>query len=567
MIGMNDLSCPSLCRLYLVALFIFLNWGLLLTKPAFSRNNQINKDHLILFNQYRATVFQGLQITQNLSNESYPVERITVMGSRVFSQADFAPILKSVREGTVTRQQLLAVVQEITKLYLEAGYLTSRAVLVEDSLKTGNIKIQVLEGRLSSIEIEGTDRLAPDYLRSRLALASQPVLNVSRLEDQLRLLRSNPLLDTVEASLKAGENIQESILVVRVQEANPWITRVSVDNYSPPSVGSEEATLTLGHRNLTGNGDTIEAAYSRTLQGGAEDLNLSYSLPINAKNGMIQLRTAFGRNEVIADEFEDLNIEGDFDLIEFNYRQPLLRTPQEEFALSLGFAYQKGETFLLGEPTPFNLGPDEDGNSRTSIIKFGQDYIKRSERGAWGLRSQLSWGTNLLDATENNGDLPDGQFISWLGQIQRVQILSPDQVLIIQADVQLSSDELLPSQQFVIGGGQLIRGYRQNILAGDQGIRLSVEDQITLSKNDAGEPTLKLAPFFDIGAIVNNENNPNQIIQEKTVIAGLGLGILWQPTADLSLRLDYGIPLVDLDNEDNNNLQDEALYFNLIYNP
>ena len=46
------------------------------------------------------------------------------------------------------------------------------------------------------------------------------------------------------------------------------------------------------------------------------------------------------------------------DLYEINYRQPLMRSPREEFALSLGFTYQDGQTFLfddLGRP-PLVLG-------------------------------------------------------------------------------------------------------------------------------------------------------------------------------------------------------------------
>ncbi len=499
-----------------------------------------------------------------IPNKTYNIEIITVTGSTVFTEEEFDPILEPLEGRIISLRELREAVGEITKLYLAEGYLTTRAILIEDSLGTETVEIRVLEGRLGNIEIEGLDRLKTSYVRSRLELANQPILNINRLENQLRLLRINPLIDTVEASLRAGENVQESILVVKVQEADPLIAIASFDNYSPPSVGSEEVTSTVGYRNLTGNGDTILASYSRTIQGGAEELDFNYSIPINAKNGTIQLRTNFGSNEVIEDEFEDLEIEGDFELVEISYRQPLVRTPREEFALSVGFSYQEGETFLLGNPTPFSLGANEDGVSRTSIIKLGQDYVRRSENGAWAARSQFSIGTNIFDATENEGDTPDGQFISWLGQLQRVQVLSENNLLIIQADVQLSSDSLLPSQQFVIGGGQSVRGYRQNILAADQGIRLSIEDQITLRRNDAGEPTLRVAPFIEAGAVVNKDDNPNSISQEQTVIAGLGLGVLWNPISNLNIRIDYGIPLVDLE-DTGDNIQDDGLYFSLSY--
>ena len=95
------------------------------------------------------------------------------------------------------------------------------------------------------------------------------------------------------------------------------------------------------------------------------------------------------------------------------------------------------------------------------------------------MRSQFSFGIDILDATINNDPIPDGRFFSWLGQVQRVQRLSNDQLLIVQAELQLTPDSLLPSQQFVIGGGQSVRGYRQNVRSGDNGFRsAAIEDRI-----------------------------------------------------------------------------------------
>jgi hemolysin activation/secretion protein len=236
-------------------------------------------------------------------------------------------------------------------------------------------------------------------------------------------------------------------------------------------------------------------------------------------------------------------------------------------ALSLGFTHQDGQTFTVFGPTPFGIGPDEEGISRTSVIKFGQEYTLRQTSGAWAFRSLFSFGTGLFDATENSDvdeDFPDGQFVSWLAQIQRVQIINPDNFLIIQADLQLAFDSLLPAQQFVIGGGQSVRGYRQNVRAGDNGFRISVEDRITLERDESGIATFVLAPFFDVGYVWNRGINPNELV-DQTFIAGLGLGILWEPLPNLNLRLDYGLPLVDLDDR-GENAQDDGFYFSVNYN-
>ncbi|MHC5720413.1 MAG: ShlB/FhaC/HecB family hemolysin secretion/activation protein, partial [Nostoc sp.] len=129
------------------------------------------------------------------------------------------------------------------------------------------------------------------------------------------------------------------------------------------------------------------------------------------------------------------------------------------------------------------------GNSRTRVLKFGQDYIRRDVSGAWSLRSLFSVGLDVFNPTINSGNVPDGRFFSWLGQVQRLQAFSPNNFLILQAQVQLTPNGLLPSQQFVIGGGESLRGYRQNVRAGDNGVRFSAEDRQTLMRDETGAST------------------------------------------------------------------------------
>ncbi|MBE9124584.1 MULTISPECIES: ShlB/FhaC/HecB family hemolysin secretion/activation protein [unclassified Coleofasciculus] len=495
------------------------------------------------------------------------VQQIEVTGSTIFGESELNPLLESVEGRTVTLEELRSVADAISQLYLEQGYITSRAVLVEESLSGSVVEIRVIEGSLEEIQVEGTRRVNESYVRSRVQLGADTPLNTAQLEDQLRLLRIDPLFENVEASLRAGTGIGQSILVVRVTEANPFDGSVSIDNYSPPSVGSERMGANARYRNLTGIGDEIAAAYTRTTVGGAYTWEFSYRVPVNPMNGTVLLRAAFNNNEVIQEPFNILDIRGESQLYEITYRQPFIRTPREEFALSLGFTFQDGQTFTFAGPTPFGFGPDEEGVSRTSVFKFGQDYTRRDVSGAWAFRSLFSFGTGLFDATENSEvdpDFPDGQFISWLAQIQRVQVLNPDNFLIIQADLQLALDGLLPAQQFVIGGGQSVRGYRQNVRAGDSGLRFSVEDRITLERDEAGIATFLLAPFFDLGYVWNVGDNPNEL-QDQTFIAGLGLGLLWEPLPNLNLRLDYGFPLIDLDDR-GENAQDDGFYFSVIYN-
>ena len=499
------------------------------------------------------------------NNRTFLVQKVEVSGNTILSDEEINSITKTVEGKNVTLQQLGEVADKITQLYLDKGYITSRAILVnqEVDLARGVFKIIAVEGGVENIDIIGANRTKKSYIRSRIELARLNPLQKSELEDQLRLLKADPVFKNIEATLKAGSKSGQSVLVVRVTEANAFNAAVNFDNYSSPSVGSVRYGVGVVYNNPTKSGDQFYASYNRTTTGGANLYDFGYRLPVNPMNGSVQVRAAFNDYRITDSEFASLNIEGNSELYEVNFRQPLVRSTKEEFALSLGFTHRDGQTFLDDQPQPFSIGPVEDGGSRTSVIKFGQDYVKRDPQGAWTGRSQFSLGTGLLDATTNSGSAPDGQFISWLGQAQRIQKLNDDNLLIVRLDLQFTRISLLPSEQFVIGGGQTLRGYRQNVLYGDNGVRFSVEDRIALARNEGGIPTLQVAPFFDLGAIWNNSDNPNEFTRQK-FLTSLGLGLLWEPIPGLNTRLDYAVPLVNI-RDRGDNLQDDGFHFTINY--
>lgn len=492
------------------------------------------------------------------------VRKIQVTGSTVLTPAELANLTQPLENKSVTLQELQALADRITQLYLDRGYITSRAVISEQKIADGLVTIQVVEGSIDLVEIQGNQRLNPAYIRDRVNLGNRTPLNAGQLEDQLQLLKSNPLLTEVNASLQPSKDSGKSKLIVRVKEAPAITGNITLDNNSPPSVGSERLGGTIAYRNLTGLGDELSATYYRSLAGGSNLYDFSYRIPVNAMNGTIQLRYSPSNSKIIDPAFSSFGIRSQNDLYDITYRQPVIRSPREELAFSLGFALQNGQTFLFdNSPTPFGIGPDANGNSRTRVIKFGQDYVRRDPKGAWSLQSQFNFGIGALDATINPHPIPDGRFFSWTGQVQRVQQLSPNNLLIAQADVQLSPNSLLPSQQFTIGGGQSVRGFRQGVRSGDNGVRFSLENRITVSRDQSGRSVFQIAPFADLGTVWNNPSNPNPS-NNQNFLASAGLGLILEPTPNLLMRLDYALPLVNL-RDRGNNAQDNGLHFSMGY--
>ncbi len=437
---------------------------------------------------------------QNIANinvsKSIQIEKIEVVGNTVLTDEEITSVIKPLEGKLATLEQIQTAAESITQLYISKGYVTSRAEFQPDDHVDGVVQIKAIEGELERIDIIGNLQTSPDYVRSRVGLGLIKPFNSNRMEEQLRILREDPLFKKVAANLQAGTSEGKSILIVQVEESNQLTGSISTDNYSPVSVGSERVGISLNYRNLTGIGDLLSVSYARSTTGGANLYDFSYTVPVNPMNGTLALRYAPNNYRITDPAFAALNIRGASSLYDISYRQPLIRKPSEEFALSLGFAHQTGQTFLFENlAVPFGIGPDANGVSTTSVFRFGQDYTVRDPEGIWSLRSQFNLGTGFLNATYVT--IPNAGFFSWLGQLQRVQILSSDALLITSLESQLSANPLLPSQQFSIGGGQSIRGFRQNSRSGDNGIRLSLETRLTTMRDEmTNRSIVQISPFF-----------------------------------------------------------------------
>ncbi|MEH2180667.1 ShlB/FhaC/HecB family hemolysin secretion/activation protein [Nostoc sp.] len=492
------------------------------------------------------------------------VRKVEVVGSTIFTAKEINPIVQPLEGRSVNLEELQKAADAITKLYLNKGYITSRAVLVNQVITDGVVQIRVIEGRLEKIQIEGTRRLNRNYISSRVRLGIGKPLNTNKLEEQLRLLRIDPLFNNIDASLSAGSKLGESILTVRVEEAKSFESIFSVDNYSPPSIAPERAGVFLRYRNLTGIGDEITASYNFGVnfddfdRAASNIYDFTYRVPLNPMNGTVQFRAAPNNNKLVnpapTEPFAD--VKGSLDFYEISYRQPLVRSLKEEFALSTAIAFQGNSGSFTFDGIGVSTEP-----SRTRVLKFGQDYTRRDTQGAWAIQSQFSFGLDIFDATVSSEPNQDGSFFSWLGQVQRVQQLGNDNLLIVQADIQLTPDDLPSFYEFFIGGGQSLRGYRQNARSGDNGYRLSVEGRIPILRNGERVPILQLTPFVDLGQVWNKRDNI-----DHPFLASAGLGLLWQPMRNFNIRVDYGIPFVDIENP-SGSLQDDGLYFSLTYSP
>ncbi len=483
------------------------------------------------------------------------IREIQVEGNTVL-QAEIDQIIQPFKLRTATFTDLVCLRSQITQLYIDNDYVTSGAFLVNNQdLSKGIVQIQVVEGKLERIEISGLNRLQENYIRSRLQLAATTPLNRKRLEEGLQLLILNPLIDTVNAELTAGQQAGSNVLLLEIEQAQAFTASLAVDNYRAPSIGEIQGGINVAHNNLLGFGDRLSAEYGFTE--GLDIYNISYTVPWNAYDGTVSFSYDHSHSSIIDEEFRDFDIESETETFSFGLRQPLFKSSNQEFTLGLDLDIRRRRTFLQNEPFSFSVGV-EDGKTNVTVIRFSQDWVDRSATSVLAARSQLNIGIDAFDATRNEIGV-DGTFFAWQGQFQWLQQLSSRALLLARIGGQFSANSLLSLEKFSLGGVNSVRGYQENQLVTDSGLLGGIELRFPITSNPN---ILQLTPFIEFGTGWNiNEPDP-----ENQTIASLGLGLRWLIGNAVSVRLDYGIPLIEVDNE-GNSLQENGLHFSLRYQP
>ncbi len=497
----------------------------------------------------------------NNNSESITVKKFEVIGSSVFSDRDLEEITKPYLNQSISIVELLQIRTKITKLYLDRGYITSGAYLPEQDLQKGIVKIQVVEGGLAEIKVTGLSRLNEDYIKSRLAIATGKPLNRNRLLEALQLLQINPLIENISANLSPSLQAGLNDLEVKVTESPTFSLPITFDNSRTPSVGSERRQIQLNEANLTGLGDRLSLLYSNT--NGSNAFDVSYTIPFNPYNGTIGLSFGTSSSNVIEPPFNILDITSNSRNYELTLRQPVFQNAAQDLALGMSLNHRQSSASLLSGLIPFpSLGADADGQTRVTALRFFQEYVQRSAEEVFAARSQISLGLNAFGSTINL-TAPDSQFVSWRGQTQYVRLLAPETLLLLRTDLQLSDRPLLSQEQISFGGQDNLRGYRQDALLSDNGLLLSAEMRIPVLRIPEISGLLQVVPFWDFGTVWNHQAETNP---DPSTLASLGMGLRFQMSDRLTIRLDLGIPLSRIFAE-KKTLQENGIYFSILTNP
>lgn len=494
------------------------------------------------------------------------VRALELVGNTVFSDEELTSSVATFLGRPLDSSDLERIRRILTSLYVDAGYVNSGARLPEQTVADGRLRIEITEGVLSEIRIEGLEHYRPAVLEARLARRARGPLRVGELESALRILSQDPRIERLDARLEPGSMPGTSVLRLEIDEDDPAALGLAFDNHETPSVGDFAGHADVGHDNPLGFGDSFGAAFS--VAEGLYRIGGSYALPVHPSGTLIRFDGRYSKTTITdstrdqaGDSVLELDIENESASYGFGVSQTLWRTPTDWLEAGLSFDRRESVSTLNGEPFSFSEGL-EDGEAKLHVLRGDLSWTRRMRASALALRSTVSYGLDAFDSTISRGSVPDGVFVTWVAQLRFLHRLERSGIeLGLRGDLQLADRSLLPLEQFAIGGPGSVRGYATNQLAADQGFSAGIEARTPLVKTATGRSILAITPFAELGRVWN-QDRPSF---GRVTLASLGAALEWAPHPAFSFRLDWGGALQPFDRAEN--LQDHGVHFRVEWRP
>jgi hemolysin activation/secretion protein len=402
------------------------------------------------------------------------VETASIKGMKRYSQKAFATDLAKLTNACVSIADINAVLRTITNRYIADGYVTSRAVIGPQDLKSGVLVIVVVEGQLSNIgsEAVGTKRR---YRKGELGLAFPNTkgrqLNLRDLEqgvDQLaRLGSADPDIDIAPADLPGAS----TLIVRRKHVSTPFRASYAANNDGSASTGRVQSTASLDIDSAFGIADFWSLYYSRDLENRAGRGSEGYGAFVSIPYGYTTLTLSGGRysfdsvlqgiDQAFSNTGVSINGSATLDHLFF-------RDAETKLSVSAGIALLDTVNRIQGIKL------------RTSSYRVVSSAInfRAQRRLGDGLatadfgftRGFDIFGANAADAGPSGAQLVFRKFEASLGYQTRTKVLG---VLLNYSGVLRGAaaiDPVFPGERFSLGGSSTVRGFRDDGISGRSGL-------------------------------------------------------------------------------------------------
>lgn len=452
----------------------------------------------------------------------------------------------------------------LEKTYQDNGYLTVSVSIPQQEVDAGIVRLLVTEGSVETLRIKDSQYTSLAEIKSRVAEFQEgKVPHFPTAQQQLGTVNKGQNRQ-VTPVLRPGKSPGKVEVDLKVQDKLPLHGSLELNDRYSPNTTETRLNGSVRYENLWQKDHSVGLSF----QVSPEDLNevkvFSGTYVIPRLNG--DYFAAYG---VISDSdisaVGDVNVIGKGYIAGARYIHPLPSSENFYQGLTLGADYKtfKESVILLGADgfsspisyLAFVLGYD--GTYQTSLSQTqGTFTLNFAPRGLGNNESEFN--LRRLEAKPN--------YMFLRTDIKHLQTLPLGWSLQGRLSGQISSEKLIATEQFTIGGVDSVRGYLESTELGDNGAFASLELRTPQLKQYISQHLFSdyIKDFYAFGFVDAGVTRVYDATNGDSTrdLLSAGLGFKLKSTGGLFTNLDYAHAYNDAVQVDKG---DDRLHFRVGY--
>ncbi|WP_428945494.1 ShlB/FhaC/HecB family hemolysin secretion/activation protein [Pantoea sp. FN060301] len=398
------------------------------------------------------------------SGPCFPVRNIVIRNVSLLSVQQQQNLTEPYSNRCLNLTEINSLVHDISDWYMQRGYITSRAYLVEQDLSEGELIIPVLEGKLDAIRLEGKH---PRMLNMAFPGLEGKVLNLRDIEqgmEQINRIRVTPVQIEILPSPEAGY----SVVNLTAKPEFPLSASFGFDNSGQKSTGVGQLNAALTGNNLLGLADRwfISGGRSSDFSDWHDAQNVQAGVSVPYGYGLFDYSYSWSNyhSSFINNDFTWLS-NGDNVAHRLNGSWVLFRDGDIKTGVQAGLNHYSSHNFL-------NNTLLQSSSRKITSIQLGINHTQKLLGGVATLNPTFSRGMPWFDAERDagkNDDLPKAQFRKWSLSGSFQHPVTDKLWWLSSVYGQWSPDRLYGSERLTIGGESSVRGFKEQYLSGDNG--------------------------------------------------------------------------------------------------
>ncbi len=444
----------------------------------------------------------------------------------------------------VSLDSLNALSREVVGFFRDHDRPVVDVSVPEQDITNGVVQMVVVEGRLGLVRVEGNRWISAEALQRGWSLAPGSPLRSTRVLRELDWLNENPFRN-VEAVYTPGREFGLTDVILKVQDRFPLRAFAGYENSGTELTGEDRLLAGLQWGNAFGLDHQFSYQFMADAQAQHYFSHLaSYVAPLPWKHRLRLTGFYATTSANLAAGDSPLALDGESFLGGMRYEIPLPGTAALKHEASLGFDYKRTTDDLL-----FNR--IRAAGAETEVFAFSAGYraTLRDDLGGTSFTTTAvyspgGWSDDSTDAAyEQVRSGASAEFFHVRTELERLTRLPADFSLLLRASGQLSTENLLPSEQLFLGGWNTVRGYEEFLLLGDDGLLLSAEIRspslhpLRFCKKSSTD-SLQLLTFWDYGTARLHDPLPEE--PGSASLMSVGAGLRYEIGTNFSVRFDYG---------------------------